>query len=83
MIKLRIEFYQSWAHQGYSNQVKQHLESNYTNINVQPSDYPLSTQRKLLSYIANFIHFWGIILAFTGKNIKTYIDSIIPDIALD
>lgn len=83
MINLRIEFCQSWSHRGYFNQVKQHLESNYTNINVQPSDYPLSTQRKLLSYIVTFIQFGGIILAFTGKNIKTYIGSIIPDNALD
>ena len=82
-INLRIEFCQSWSHRGYFNQVKQHLESNYTNINVQPSDYPLSTQRKLLSYIVTFIQFGGIILAFTGKNIKTYIGSIIPDSALD
>ena len=73
MINLRIEFCQSWSHRGYFNQVKQHLESNYTNINVQPSDYPLSTQRKLLSYIVTFIQFGGIILAFT----------IIPDNALD
>ena len=50
---------------------------------MQPSDYPLSTQRKLLSYIVTFIQFGGIILAFTGKNIKTYIDLIIPDSALD
>ena len=83
MINLRIEFCQSWSHRGYFNQVKQHLESNDTNINVQPSDYPLSTQRKLLSYIVTFIQFGGIILAFTGKNIKTYIGSIIPDNALD
>ena len=83
MINLRIEFCQSWSHRGYFNQVKQHLESNYTNINVQPSDYPLSTQRKFLSYIVTFIQFGGIILAFTGKNIKTYIGSIIPDNALD
>ena len=83
MINLRIEFCQSWSHRGYFNQVKHHLESNYTNINVQPSDYPLSTQRKLLSYIVTFIQFGGIILAFTGKNIKTYIVSIIPDNALD
>ena len=82
-INLRIEFCQSWSHRGYFNQVKQHLESNFTNINVQPSDYPLSTQRKLLSYIVTFIQFGGIILAFTGKNIKTYIGSIIPDNALD
>ncbi len=82
-INLRIEFCQSWSHRGYFNQVKQHLESNYTNINVQPSDYPLSTQRKFLSYIVTFIQFGGIILAFTGKNIKTYIGSIIPDNALD
>ena len=83
MINLRIEFCQSWSHRGYFNQVKQHLESNYTNINVIPGDYPLSTQRKLLSYIVSFIQIGAIILAFTGKNIKTYIGSVIPDGALD
>ena len=36
-----------------------------------------------MSYIVTFIQFGGIILAFTGKNIKTYIGSIIPDNALD
>ena len=50
---------------------------------MQPSDYPLSTQRKLLSYIVIFIQFGGVILALTGKNIKTYIGSVIPDSALD
>jgi len=82
-INLRIEFCQSWSHRGYFNQVKQHLESNYTNIFVQPSDYPLSTQRKILSYIVMFIQFGGVILAFTGKNIKPYIGSLIPDNILD
>ena len=83
MINLRIEFCQSWSHRGYFSQVKQHLESNYTNINVQPSDYPLSTQRKILSYIVTFIQIGGALLAFAGKNIKPYIGSAIPDKVFD
>ena len=59
------------------------MESNYTNINVQPSDYPLSTQRKILSYIVTFIQIGGALLAFGGKNIKQYIGSAIPDKVFD
>ena len=82
-IKLRIEFCQSWSHRGYFNQVKQYLESNYTNILVEPSDYPLSIQRKILFYLVTFVQFGGVILAFAGKNVKPYTKGIIPDALFD
>ena len=82
-INLRIEFCQSWSHRGYFNQVKQYLESNYTNIFVQPSDYPLSTKRKLLLYVVMFFQFGGIALAFAGQRIKPHIKGIIPESYLD
>ena len=78
-INLRIEFCQSWSHRGYFNQVKQYLESNYTNIVVEPSDYPLSSQRKILLYLVTFVQFGGVALAFAGKNIKPYTKGLIPD----
>ena len=82
-INLRIEFCQSWSHRGYFNQVKQYLESNYTNIFVQPSDYPLSTKRKLLLYIVTFFQYGGVALAFAGQRIKPYVKGIIPENYLD
>ena len=82
-INLRIEFCQSWSHRGYFNQVKQHLESNYTNIFVEPSDYPLSPQRKILSYLVTMIQIGGVILAFAGKNVKPYVGGIVPDTFMD
>ena len=82
-INLRIEFCQSWSHRGYFNQVKQHLESNFTNINVQPSDYPLSSQRKILLYIVTFIQFGGIALAFAGQSLKPYVKGFIPESFFD
>ena len=78
-INLRIEFCQSWSHRGYFNQVKQYLESNYTNIVVEPSDYPLSSQRKILLYLVTFVQFGGVALAFAGKNIQPYVKGIIPN----
>ena len=82
-INLRIEFCQSWSHRGYFNQVKEHLESNYTNIFVEPSDYPLPSTRKLLSYLVTFMQISGVILAFAGKNIKSFAGGYIPDNFLD
>ena len=77
-IDLRIEFCQSWSHRGYFNQVKEHLESNYSNISVIPSDYPLSTTRKILYYIVTFFQFGLIIVVFCGKYIKEQLNGIIP-----
>lgn len=77
-INLRIEFCQSWSHRGYFNQVKEHLENNYSNISVIPSDYPLSTTRKILYYIVTFFQFGLIIVVFCGKYIKEQLNGIIP-----
>ena len=82
-INLRIEFCQSWSHRGYFNQVKQHLESNFTNIFVEPSDYPLSPQRKMLSYIVSLIQIGGVILAFAGNKVKPYVGAVVPDTFMD
>jgi len=82
-IDLRIEFCQSWSHRGYFNQVKEHLENNYSNISVNPSDYPLSMQRKILYYIVTFFQFGTIFLVFSGQYIKEKLNGIIPSNVFD
>lgn len=82
-IDLRIEFCQSWSHRGYFNQVKEHLEKNYSNISVIPSDYPLSMQRKILYYIVLLFQFGTIFLVFSGQYIKEKLNGIIPNNVFD
>ena len=50
---------------------------------MQPSDYPLSTKRKLLLYIVTFFQYGGVALAFAGQRIKPYVKGIIPENYLD
>ena len=50
---------------------------------MHPSDYPLSTKRKLLLYIVTFFQYGGIALAFAGQRIKPYVKGIIPENYLD
>jgi hypothetical protein len=50
---------------------------------VHPSDYPLSTKRKLLLYIVTFFQYGGVALAFAGQRIKPYVKGIIPENYLD
>ena len=82
-INLRIEFCQSGSHRGYFNQVKEHLEKTYSNIIVIPSDYPLSTIRKILYYIVTFFQFGLIIVVFCTKFLKEQLDGLVPGIIFD
>jgi len=79
IIDLRIEFCQSWSHRGYFNQVKEHLEKNFSNISVTPSDYPLSSTRKILFYLVSFFQYGLIIMVLGGSYIKPHLIGIIPD----
>ena len=79
IIDLRIEFCQSWSHGGYFNQVKEHLENNYSNISVTPSDYPLSNTRKILYYLVTFFQFGTIIIVLGGNYVKPYLIGIISE----
>ena len=50
---------------------------------MEPSDYPLSPQRKMLIYIVTFIQIGGAVLAFVGQTIKPYVRGIIPEEFMD
>ena len=82
-INLRIEFCQSWSHRGYFNQVKEHLEKNYSNIFVIPSDFPLSATRQFLYYLVTFIQISLVLSAFCIQYIKPYFVGIIPNNYID
>ena len=82
-IDLRIQFCQSWSHKGYFNQVKQYLESRYSNINVYPDNYPLSPIRKILSYTLTTVQISSIAIIFAGSLLKNALNGIIPNVVFD
>ena len=82
-IDLRIQFCQSWSHKGYFNQVKQYLESRYSNINVIPDNYPLSPIRKFLSYSLTAFQIGCIAVIFAGSVLKNVLNGFIPNEVFD
>ena len=82
-LDLRIQFCQSWSHKGYFNQVKQYLESRYSNINVIPDNYPLSPIRKFLSYSLTAFQIGCIAVIFAGSVLKNALNGFIPNEVFD